>query len=287
MAQFRYQAKKINGEIYERTVLASDRLALYKIIREEGGSIVSIQEVKNFKIPFSGGSLAALFGGINNQEKVNFAKSLASMIKAGLSVTRALSVMTRQSKRKPVKVLLSDLEADVNRGTSLSLALAKHSETFSPLFVSMVKAGEESGGVADALAIVSSQMDKSNQLIKKVRGAMIYPAVIISVMIALGVILLIFMVPTLTSTFAGLGVVLPLSTRIVIALSSFFLNHSFLSLMILILLIILAVIFAKNEKAKRLLDNLSIRMPVVGEIVREVEVARTARTLSSLISAGV
>lgn len=285
MPLYQYTAKNREGQNYERSVEAPDRYSLYKIIREEGGTVVTIEEVKgglHKNISFGG-----LFGGIKTQAKINFAKNLSSMINAGLPVTRALSVMGKQAKNAAFKKLLSDLEADVSHGATLSDALAKHPKVFSPLFISMVRAGEESGSVASSLSIVGMQMEKSHLLAKKVRGAMIYPAVIIGVMVILAILLLMYMVPTLTATFAGLGVQLPLPTRILIALSQFMVNNTIVVLGLLVLSCTGAVYFFRSTTGRELMDSSSLKLPVIGGIVREVQSARTARTLSSLLSSGV
>ncbi len=284
MPLFTYKARSKEGEIYERTVEAPERLALYSIIRAEGGVLISVKEKRTFKWNVSFGTL---FGGVKTQEKINFAKNLGSMIDAGLSVTRALGVMSKQSKKKSLQTLFTTLENDVSHGSTLSDALAKHPNIFSPLFISMVRAGEESGSVSESLRVVASQMEKSYQLVKKVRGAMIYPAVIIGVMIVLAILLLIFMVPTLTATFQGIGIALPLPTRIVIFASEFAIAHTLLIVVGLAALIALALAFWRSVMGKKLFDRLSLRIPVVGGIAQEVQVARTARTLSSLMVAGV
>ena len=206
---------------------------------------------------------------------------------AGLAVTRALSVMGKQAKSKTYKKLLSDLEMDVSHGKTLSESLGKQPKVFSQLFVSMVKAGEESGNVSGALGIVSSQMEKSYLLVKKVRGALIYPAVIIFVMIIIGILLLIFMVPTLSATFEGLGVELPLSTRVLIYSSNFLINNILMVLVALIVFATSLTLFLKSRIGRNFSDNLFIHVPVLGLMIKEFESARSARTLSSLLSAGV
>ena len=284
MAHYKYQARNKEGEAYEREVEAPDRLSIYGVIRNEGGTVISIEEESKLLPKFS---LKGLLGGVKTQEKINFAKNLGSMVSAGLSVTRALEVMNKQAKRKALKKLLSELGEDVKKGLTLSESFSKHPKVFSALFVSMVRAGEESGSVSESLKIVSDQMEKSHLLLKKVRGAMIYPAVIIGVMIVLAALLLIYMVPTLTSTFEGLGVKLPLPTRIIIALSDFLLANTLLIFGFLLALAGGTIVFWRSEKGHKIFDILSLKIPVIGGMVQEVQVARTARTLSSLLSAGV
>src|SRR3989344_5164229 len=186
MTLYKYKARDKEGKIYERTLEVKNRVDLYGVIREEGGSVVSIQEVKAFA---SLGALGDIFSGIKTHQKITFAKNLGLMMDAGLPVTRALAVMGKQSKSKPFKKLLTDLEDDVSHGKTLSESLGKRPKVFSTLFVSMVKAGEEAGSVSSSLGIVASQMEKSYLLAKKVRGALIYPAVIISVMIVISILL--------------------------------------------------------------------------------------------------
>ncbi|MDO8569951.1 MAG: type II secretion system F family protein [bacterium] len=284
MTLYKYKAKDKEGKIYERTLEVKNRFDIYGVIREEGGSVISIQEVKSLRVL---AFLGNIFSSIKTHQKITFAKNLGLMMKAGLPVTRALSVMSRQSKSKPFKKLLSDLEIDVSHGKTLSESLGKRPKVFSHLFVSMIKAGEESGNVSGSLDIVSSQMEKSYLLAKKIRGALIYPAVIISVMIVLAVLLLIFMVPTLTATFEGLGVQLPLATRILIYLSNFFVQHTLAVSIGTILFIIFSVLFLRTRIGRDIVDIVSIRIPVIGEMVKEFESARTTRTLSSLLSSGV
>jgi len=284
MPLFKYKAKDKEGKIYERTVETATRFDIYSIIRNEGGKVVSIKEARKFAPSFSFNSL---FSGITTHQKIIFAKNLGLMMKAGLPLTRALSVMGRQSKSKSFKRLLTELEKDISHGETLSESLAKKPKTFSALFVSMVKAGEESGGVSGALILISNQMEKLYNLVKKVRGAFIYPSIIISVMILISIALLIFMVPTLTETFEGIGAELPFSTRMIIAASSFLTENTILVLASVVTLAIASVFFLRSRGGKRISNMIFYRIPVVGGMLKEFESARTARTLSSLLSSGV
>ena len=284
MTFFQYKAKNRDGVVYERTLEARDRTELFSKIREEGGSVVSVKEVeKKFRTPM----FSKLFGGMKEHEKIVFARNLGAMIKAGLSVTRALSVMDKQAKNKKFKKLLNELSVDVSKGDALSDAMKRRPAVFSPLFVSMVRSGEESGNVANSLTIVAGQMEKTYLLMKKVKGAFIYPAVILTLMVILAILMLIFMVPTLTATFQGVGLELPLSTRIIVVTSGFLVSNTLLVLVGLLLLVFGVIAFLNSNAGKRFVDNLLVRIPVVRVIVREVESARTARTLSSLLSSGV
>ncbi|MES2213961.1 MAG: type II secretion system F family protein [Patescibacteria group bacterium] len=285
MTLYFYKARDKEGKLYEATHEAASRVELYTAIRDEGGSVIEVKE-KSKSISVDD-IFSRIFKGIKTHDKILLARNLGTMIKAGLSVTRALAVMEKQAKNKNLKNLLSDLATDVSKGETLSDSMKKRPHIFSSLFVSMVKAGEESGNLSGSLEIVASQMDKSYALTKKVKGALIYPAVILSAMVIIAILMLIYMVPTLTATFKGIGVELPLSTRVIIASSDFMIHHTIIVIGAILGLIVAGTFAFKSGPGRRIMDIVSIRLPVIGEIVKEVQSARAARTLSSLLSSGV
>lgn len=286
MAQFNYKAINREGSAYEGVMEAPDRFAVYRKIKEAGDSVIYANEAKTGS-SFSLTSFSNFFSSVDAHEKIIFARNLASMIEAGLSVTRALAVMEKQSKNAKLKLVLQQLNDDVSKGLSLSDSMKQKSDVFSNLFVSMVKAGEESGNLAGSLRVVSIQMEKTYNLTKKVKGAMMYPAVILCIMIVIGILMLVFMVPTLTATFTGLGVKLPASTRLIISISDFLRNHYLLALGIVLGTVFVITTFYKSSPGKRTFDYCSIRFPLIGSIVKEINAARTARTLSALLTSGV
>jgi type IV pilus assembly protein PilC len=165
--------------------------------------------------------------------------------------------------------------------------MRKYPEVFSVLFVSMVRAGEESGNLSFALQNVGLQMDKSYQLTKKIRGALMYPAVIFSLMIVIGVLMMVYMVPTLTATFVGLGIKLPLSTRIIIAISDFLKSYLLFVIVGAVIFAFLSMVAFRTKRGQRMFDWVILHVPIISEIVKQINSARTARTLSSLLSSGV
>jgi len=286
MTTFKYKAQKTTGELYENTLEAESKFELYEHLHQEGGTLVSYEEVgKSFAKNFE--KINSLFSKVKLQQKILFARNLGAMLDAGLALSRALSVMERQTKNKKFKSVITDISDMINKGQTFAQALSEHADVFPQVFISMVKAGEESGGLAEALKVVSDQLEKTYKLRKKIRGAMMYPAIIISVMIIIGILMLIYVVPTLTSTFKELGVDLPITTQIVIGVSDFLSNNAILSLVGLVVLGIGIWLLARMPKGKRALEFVVLRIPVIGKIVKEINSARTARTLASLLSAGV
>jgi len=283
MATYKYKYIK-EGVEQEETKEYPDKGALYAAVRADNGSIISVEEVKQKKSSFK----FTLFGKKVSQQKIiTFAKNLAVMIDAGLSVSRALSILVKQSDNKNFIAILDGINTSVSRGETLSKSLENHPDIFSSLFVSMTKAGEESGKLSYSLRIVADQLEKASNLSKKIKGAMIYPAVIISVMLIIGVILMVYMVPMLTETFKGLNIALPLPTRIIIAISDFLKANIIVVLGAVIVLILGFMKTLKTKKGKNTLDFATLHIPIIKNMSKEVNAARTARTLSSLISSGV
>lgn len=283
MAFYKYKASNAEGSEYEATKEFSDKGALYSALRKEGSTLLSVEEVKENKIKFH----FSFRKGVKAEELISFTKNLAVMSDAGLPVSRALSILAKQSKNKKFITLMEDLISSINQGETLSHAMERHQNIFSNIFVSMVKAGEESGKLSFSLRAIASQLEKSNSLTKKVKGAMIYPAVIISLMLVIGIVLMVYMVPTLTATFQGLNIALPLPTRIIIAISDFLRSNIILTLLAIISAVMGSTYFLKTNTGKNFSDYVVLHMPIFKTLSKEVNAARTSRTLSSLVSSGV
>ncbi len=282
--KFRVTLSGTQGE-ETRIIEAESRFAVYDQIQKEGGTVISVKEGTGLYLP---AWTQITFGtGVKTDEKITFTKNLAAMISAGLTLTRALSVLERQTKKPIFKKVVAGLEADVKKGSSFHEALAKKKKIFSELFIAMVKAGEESGTLADSLKVVASQMEKANNLQKKVKGAMIYPSIILSTILTIGVLMMIFVVPTLSSTFKELGVALPLATRVIVGASDFMANNAILVLILLGVFFGGTLLFIRSKPGSKIILSLSLRLPVIGELVRETMSARAARAMSSLLSSGV
>jgi type IV pilus assembly protein PilC len=285
--RFKFKAIKKNGERYEGTQESQSKFTLYNELKEEGNMLVSAEELNKDRFQKYFYKIFPFFGNVSTAQKIAFAKNLSAMTKAGLSLSRALSVIENQSPNMHFKNLIEEINLEIKKGKTLSEALKKYPNVFSNLFISMAKAGEESGGLSDALANVALQMDKTYRLQKKVKGAMIYPGVIISVMIVVGILMFIFVVPGITATFKDLNTELPASTKFIIAMSDFLTGHWLLSIIILIAVVLVTYFSLKTTVGGRFRDKIIIKLPLVGELIKEANSARVTRTLSSLLLAGV
>ncbi len=220
-------------------------------------------------------------------DKMLFARYLAVMIKAGLSFSRALKVLSEQAKNQYFAEIIRQVDNDIKNGESLADSLAKHPKVFNELFVNMVRVGEAGGNLEEVLGNLAEQMKKDHEVISRVRGAMIYPAVILTAMIIIGALMMIFVIPTLLATFKELEVELPFATKVIIAVSDAFQNHGLAILAGMITFGWLFLAAIKTAKGKRYFDFLVLRLPIFGAIIKKVNTARFSRTLSSLIESGV
>ncbi len=286
MARFTYTAQKDGGEEYTGSAEARDRFDLYRIVRAEGAHIIAVSEEKGSGM-WSIASLNARFATISEYEKILFARNLGAMLAAGLPLARALSVIERQTKNPRMAATIAELGSVIRRGDPLHAALAAVPRVFPRFLVAMVRAGEEGGDLPASLTVVAEQMERMYELKKKIRGALIYPAIVVCAMVGIAIIMMIKVVPTLASTFKEMDVALPASTQIIIGVSNFLVEYTTVALALFLALVAAVYIVARTRAGRRAGDFASLHLPLVGTLVREVNAARTSRTLSSLFAAGV
>jgi type IV pilus assembly protein PilC len=283
--KFKTVVKKADGSQETREIESTSRFALYAQVEKEGETVVSFEEKSGFTTPKW--MNLSIGGGVKTDARIAFTKNLSAMLSAGLPLSRALSVIERQSSNKTLKAIVVDLATKIRAGTSFHEALASHDRVFSTLFISMTKAGEEGGTLAESLQIVAKQMDRSSTLTKKVKGAMIYPSIILFAILIISILMLVFVVPVLASTFSQLGTGLPLSTKIILDMSNFMTHHYVIVGIGLVVFFGGGNYFIRTKKGASLVLTVAMHLPVIGELVKETYSARAARTLSSLLSSGV
>lgn len=280
--KFKYKIKNAKNEIIEGVVDSADKFILARDFRNKGETPIYITEVKNSK-SFN----FTIFGRVSLSEKIIFTNNLSGMLSAGLSLSRALSVLGKQSNNQTFNNILRSLVEDIDKGNTLSEGMAKFPKVFSGIFIPMVRAGEESGNLPNTLKEVGSSLRKSYDLNKKIKGAMMYPSIIVVAMILIGIFMMIYVVPTLTQTFKELDSELPKLTQIVIGISDFVSQHTILLFGIIITVVFGFMFVSRIKIVRRYLDLFVLYIPVIGNIVKEVNTARTSRTLSSLLLSGV
>lgn len=220
---------------------------------------------------------------VSLKEKIIFTKNLQIMLKTGLSLSDALKTLSEQSDNPRFKKILADIEQSVESGNSFGSALKKYPKEFSELFVSMVESGEIAGNLEEVLDYLQTQMKKDHELISKVRGALIYPAVVIVAMVGIGIAMMVFVIPKLIGIFDELKAELPVPTKILISLSNFLTSQGLWVALGVIICVVTLRMVNKTSKGKKFFHLLLLKTPVMGMIIRKVNLARFTRTLSSLI----
>ena len=285
MPKFSYLAKSPAGEEKSGIVEIKDERELAKTLRQQGFILIKAElltlEKKRLRLVFP------FLAGVSLAERMFFTRNLQVMIAAGLPLPRALETLSLQAKSKRLKEALSEIRQEIVKGNNFSETLKRYPDIFSELYQNMIKVGEESGTLEEVLGVLTRQMERDYELKSKIKGALMYPAVIISAMIGIGIMMLIVVVPKLAETFEELDIELPLTTRVVIGLGTFLAAKWYLAFLIIIILAFLLWLTLKSKEGKKTIDSLFLRMPVISPLIKKTNSAYTARTLSSLISAGV
>src|SRR5438128_2197448 len=278
MATFTYTARAFNGDLRTATIDAASRDDVIAQLRKQRLSVVKIDQDATKKIGR---------GSIKTRDVVIFTRQFSTMINSGLPLVQALTILAEQTDNKALSEVTKKVVFDVESGNTVADALSKHPRAFTNLYVNMVAAGE-AGGILDTILMrLATFLEKNDALVRKVKGAMIYPAVISSVAAIAIVVLLVFVIPVFEKMFASVGLALPMPTRVVIGMSKFLTGYWWA----VIAIIGGAVFFLKKYYAtpdgKLAIDRLMLKMPVLGDVLRKSAVSRFTRTLGTLIGSGV
>jgi type IV pilus assembly protein PilC len=209
------------------------------------------------------------------------------MLEAGLPLLEALNTQYRQTKNRLLKNAIREIARDVEGGYTLAESMRKHKKVFSELYVNMVEAGEKGGALGEILARLAEYLEKMADIQRKIKGAMIYPIIVICVMIVAVTALLIFVIPTFADLYQGFGAQLPGLTRMIIGISNFVKKNILLILGITILIVAVIMGWYKTPSGKEVLDRIILRIPIIGPLVHKNALARFSRTLSTLLNSGV
>ena len=220
-------------------------------------------------------------------ERMFFSRNLAVMISAGLPLTKALEASAEESTNPKFKKVLADVVSSVVKGRSLADGMRMHPKVFGELYVNMIAVGETTGKLDLVLKLLARQMKKDHDLRSRIKGAMMYPTIILITLFGIGTLMMIYVVPTLTETIKELDVELPLSTRIIIFISDLFANYALFVLLFLIAAGVGAWRALKSAPGKRIFDTVILKTPIFGRLFQKFNLARFARTLAYLITAGI
>jgi type IV pilus assembly protein PilC len=278
MPTFSYTARAAGGELKTATMEAASRDDVIAQLRRQRMTVVKVDEEKPKKKPK---------GKVTMRDIVIFTRQFSTMINSGLPLVQALDILAKQTENKVLADTTRAVVFDVESGLTVADALAKHPHAFSGLYVNMVAAGE-AGGILDTILMrLATFMEKNDALVRKVKGAMIYPGVIMSVAGAAIAILLIFVIPTFESMFASVNLTLPFPTRIVIAMSKFLTSYWWAIIAGGVVSVTLFKKYYASPDGRLTVDRAMLKAPVLGDVLRKSAVSRFTRTLGTLISSGV
>jgi len=279
MPAYAWKAKNRLGEIQEGVIVADTKDQASATLKRNGLQVLSVRPQTA-----AGGKS---FGKVKSKDLAIFTRQFSVMIDAGLPLVQCLEILGNQQADKGFQKIISMVRADVEQGATLQTALSKHPKAFSDLYVNMVGAGE-TGGILDViLQRLSGYIEKSVKLTAKVKSAMMYPVTVIIIAIVVVAIIMIKVVPVFSSLYEGMGSKLPFPTRICMGLSNVLVNYSLVVVIFIAIIVVGFRFYNKTTSGRLQIDSTLLKMPVIGDLLRKVAVARFCRTLGTLISSGV
>ena len=284
---FNYKARKISGEIFQGAVEAPSEEVAVDVLMDRGLSVITLEAdqsdvisvKKEIKLPFG--------NKVKRKDVVIFARQLSVMTSANVPIVQALKIITQQTEKPGLQKIVADVADEVESGIKLSLAMGKYPKVFSDFFVSMIKSGETSGKLDEVLEYLADQEEKDYDLVSKIKGAMIYPVFIVSGLVVVGVAMMIFVIPQLTSMLTASGSALPFTTKILIGTSDLMRNYWWALLIGLIGVFGGLKYFISLPFGKQLIDKIKIRLPVFGALFQKIYLVRFTQSLSTLVVGGV
>src|SRR5256886_1439265 len=282
MPVFQYTARTLKGDLVNDKIDLPSRDDVIAHLRKNRMVVVQVRAApREFKLSFKFG------GGVKTRDIVVMTRQFATMINAGLPLVQALDILAQQTENKILADVTRQVVYDVESGHTLADALRKHPRAFSDLYVNMVAAGE-AGGILDTILVRLAQfLEKNDAIVRKVKGAMVYPAVIISVAVIAISVLLIFVIPTFQNMFASVNLELPLPTRMAIGASNVLKDYWWAIIGVMGVGVFGLTRYYKTAPGRLQIDRMLLRLPVLGDVLRKSPVSRFTRTLGTLISSGV
>jgi type IV pilus assembly protein PilC len=278
MGLFSYTAKDNQGLKLTGVLEAADQSEAIGILHKKGLIVIGVKEER---------AKRAAEGRVKLDELVVFSRQLATMVESGITLVQALHILSEQSENKVLSGVTLKIKEDIESGSSLHEAMAKHGKIFSNLYINMVKAGETSGMLDEILDRLASYLEKASALQRKVQSSLVYPTVVICMAVLITVVLLVKVVPTFEGIFRSLGGTLPMPTQVLIFISNT-LRRMFLFLVVGLFGIgFLIAKYVSTPKGRYQVDFYSLKLPVFGPLLRKYVVAKFSRTLATLVKSGV
>lgn len=297
MPMYAFKGVGANGKNVSGVRDAESPKALRQVLRKDGVLVTSFELSKGGKAAKEANAkkgglsrdvdFGGIIGGVKKTEIAAFTRQMATLLRSGIPLAEALGALVDQIQNLRLKTPVSEVRAAVNEGSAFADALAKHPKLFDELFVSMVRAGEVAGNLDEVLGRLADFLEGSQRLKSKVQSAMIYPMVMVVVGGIIMAVLMIKVIPEITTMFTQQGRTLPINTRMLIASSSFFGNHWKLLLLLMTFAGVLFTKWKSSRDGKQVWHRFVLKLPVVGQLARTIDVSRFARTLGTMLESGV
>ena len=283
MQKYRYSARDVNGKVVEGEIEAKDDVSVADILHDRGLIVVSIKE--GFGLDLE--KLNEInIGGVPMKDKVVFMRQMATIVGSGLPLTRALEIMHMQASNPLFKKTLKTVLKSVESGKTLADSFREQEEIFDEITINLIEAGEESGNLETILEKLATELEEKNSLGSKIKSAMIYPAIILFVIIAVVILMMFVLVPSMAEIYKDFDAELPWTTQLLMNMSSFFVNYWWAVVVILVVLVVGIKYYLDTDKGKRNFDKLILKVPGVGSIVAKMQLSQFTRILSLLLSSG-
>lgn len=282
MKRFTYKAKDKTGKLVTGEVEASTIESAAKLVHDRGLVVISLTPAHESLFGF----IKKLRERITTGDVSTFTRQLATMINAGLPITDALLILRAQSSGAMQKVVAQILN-DVEGGESLSAALSRHPKVFSPTYIALIKSGELGGVIDEVLARLADNMEKQQEFKGKVSGALIYPAIIVVGMFVVAIVMMVFVIPKLMSLYGEFNAKLPVATKILITISNAFMKFWPVFLIVGVVGFYTFMAYRRTPKGRRKTDELIFKIPIIGELQKQIVLTELTRTLSLMVGSGV
>ncbi len=281
--KFDYQARNKEGKIETGTIEASSADAAAALLRKYNISVVSLKEIKLFLPLLKKG---IFFGKVSKKDLAIFSRQLAVMIDARVPIVQSLLTLAAQIKKAEFRDDLTRISELVGEGNSFSESLAFFPNVFDTYFVNLIKSGETSGKISESLCYLSDHLEREYDITAKIKGAMIYPVLVLSVMVAVIIVVMTFVMPKIVTLLKEVGGNMPFFTKVLIGFYEFLVGYGWFLLIVFVGFIVFLVYYLRTKEGKRFYDRTSLRIPVFGKLLEKTYLMRFAENLSTLISAG-
>ncbi len=280
MPLFTYKVKDAHGKIIEDTMQAASREDVAATLKSEGYQLLTVKSLET--------NIGSLFAGrISLSEKASFCRFMGIMLRSGLPIPEAAEIIREESTNKKMRKILLDVASQTRKGKSFSSVLGQYKNDFDPIFLTMIKAGEQSGTLEQTFDYLTKQLVASYDLSQKVKGSLMYPAVIVIAMVGVGLLMMVFVLPRISAVFLKMDIKIPAATKLILNIGQFMGTHVPLVLGSVGLIGFLIVLFLYIQTTRRIIFNLFARLPMASKVIKQIDLARFSRTIATLLKSGV